>query len=215
MNQENEKLSALTDEFDASDPLQAELDGMLKDVNQRYTMRRYQMIGDVMRNELPDRIQLDFTAEVMAKIQQEPALNVSAPLTTKSARKSSGFWSGLFKPAAGLAIAASVAFVAITSVQLQQPSTGASPDQLANVSVSQSAQKVEQLARLPVISNAVQVSSNPSTAANDSGMKWKIKRGERDMQNKLNTYLINHNEYSSSMHGIIPQVRVVGFDVQK
>lgn len=202
------------DDFHVSDQQQTDLDGVLKDVNQKYTLRRYQMIGEAMRNELPDRIPVDFASDVMARISEEPSLNVDVNKSAKVETKQTSFWSGLFRPMAGLAIAASVAFVAVTSIQLQQPVADGQPDVIANVDSSASAQKVEQLARIPVINNAVNVSTNPSSS-NSNGMNWKIKRSEPEMQSKLNTYLVNHNEYSSSMHGIIPQVRVVGFDVQK
>jgi hypothetical protein len=56
------------------------------------------------------------------------------------------------------------------------------------------------------------VSGNGSPVSSSDGMNWKIKRNEPDVQSKLNTYLINHNEYAPSVNGIIPQARVVGFD---
>jgi hypothetical protein len=46
-------------------------------------------------------------------------------------------------------------------------------------------------------------------------MRWKVIEGAPALQQKLNAYLVNHTEYSNSMQGLIPQVRVVGFDFQQ
>ena len=220
MNEQRENLSSLLDDYSSVESDQSLLDEVLKDVNQRYTLRRYQLMGDVMRNDAPTRIKLDFAAEVMAQIEQEPALSVSADAVSQAApeasRKSSWFWSVLFKPVAGVAVAATVAFVAVTSVQqMKGPETA---DQVAQNDMVDAATdaKVQQLASIPALSAPVQVSVNGQhKTQHRNGMNWKVRRGEPAFQKKLNTYLINHNEFSKSMQGIIPQVRVVGFDAQK
>jgi len=213
MNEQRENLSSLLDEYRSAESDSAVLDEVLADVNQRYTLRRYQLIGEVMRKEIPDRIRPDFVADVMAKIAQEPRLDVAISAHKKPAvTSSSWFWSVLFKPIVGVAVAATVAFVAVSSVQFQM-SDKSSPDQLAQASATEA--KVEQLASIPVINAPVKVSTHSQQATRQSGMNWKIRRGSPAFQKKLNTYLINHNEFSKSMQGIIPQVRVVGFDAQK
>lgn len=213
MNEEHEKISGLMDDYHRSEQDQAVLDGVLQDVNQRYTLRRYQLIGDVMRNEVPERMPLDFADRVRAEIAQQPELN-KAPVSDSAATEStpSWLWSMLFKPVAGLAVAATVAVVLVSNVQLQN-NTDTADGQLA--AVTPSAAKVEQLANLPVITNARRVAAGQASDYQQPGMHWKVRRDETAMQNKLNTYLINHNEYSKPMQGIIPQVRVVGFDAQQ
>ena len=115
--------------------------------------------------------------------------------------------------ASGLVVAVcSVAVVLVSNLQLQN-SDQANDGQLA--AASPSVAKVEQLAKLPVITNARRVAAGQASDYQQPGMQWKIRRDEAAMQNKLNTYLINHNEYSKPMQGIIPQVRVVGFDAQQ
>jgi len=217
MKEQHEKLSSLIDDYQADEPDQSLLNDVLGDVNQQYTMRRYQMIGEVMRNELPEAIKLDFAADVMAKIDHESTLQVKQPAksTSKSQQQQepSWLWSVLFKPMAGVAVAATVAFVAISGLQLQTADIEQN-DRLANA--NSSSVKVEQLARIPVANIGVsKVSVNGQRSTSPVGMNWKIRRNEPAIQKKLNTYLINHNEYSNSMQGIIPQVRVVGFDAQK
>jgi negative regulator of sigma E activity len=221
MNEQRENLSSLLDDYRAVESDQTVLDEVLKDVNQRYTLRRYQLMGDVMRNDAPASIKLDFAAEVMAQIEQEPALSVAADAASQTSPEAAGkpswFWSVLFKPMAGVAVAATVAFVAVSSVQLQMKDAETA-DQVAQNSTVDAVTdaKVQQLASIPALNAPVQVSVNGQhKAQRRNGMNWKIRRGEPAFQKKLNTYLINHNEFSKSMQGIIPQVRVVGFDAQK
>jgi len=214
MNEQTENLSSLLDDYRSTDTDESTLNDALGDINQRYTLRRYQMIGDIMSNDLPKRIKPDFAAEVMAHIAVEPAL-ISVPAAAEKApAKRNGLWSSLFKPMAGVAVAATVAFIAVSSVQLQTRSAQ-SDDQLAQSKTSATDARVEQLASIPVINEPVKVSVKGWQATSPHGTSWKIRRGTPAFQKKLNTYLINHNEFSKSMQGIIPQARVVGFDVQK
>ena len=212
MSDRDEKLSSLLDDYRHTDEDRAVLDQLQGDVNQQYTLRRYQMIGNVMRNEISDTIDIDFEARIKSRIAQEPNLHVSGGVTTdKSSKAPGGLWSILFKPVAGLAVAATVAIVTVSSLQIQQPS-GSDNAGVGVASIDSSKAKVEQLASTPVIINPLRVSGKGQNVTTPSGTTWKIKRSKPDMQSKLNTYLINHNEYSNSMQGIIPQARVVGFD---
>jgi negative regulator of sigma E activity len=213
MNDQNEKLSALLDDYQSHDNQDDSLlTALQKDVNQQYTLQRYQLIGDVLRNEVPEHIRTDFAADVIARIRQEPALQVEKQSNeSDTGAASSGFWSWFFKPAAGVAVAAAVAVITVSTLQKPE-STG---EQSAVASADASQAKVEQLAQIPVIQNAVRVSGNPQVVVSPRGMNWKVKRSEPALQLKLNNYLINHNEYSNSIQGIIPQARVVGFDGQR
>jgi len=213
MNEHKEKLSTLLDDFRNTEQDHAVLNDALKDVNQRYTLSRYQLISDVMRNEVGKTVDTDFSQRVMSLIEKEPALHAQRTTAAQPETKQQlpSFWSFLFKPVAGIAVAATVAFVAVSSL-----SPALSPQDSSNqLATNSSSQKVEKLVSLPVISNAVRVSGNATALTSPAGMNWKIKRNEPAIQKKLNAYLINHNENSNSMHGIIPQARVVGFDAQK
>lgn len=211
MNDRNEELSSLLDDYHDTEQDRSVLDELQADVNQQYRVRRYQMIGNVMRNELSQTVDLDFEARVRSLIEQEAPLSGASPLEVKD-RKPSWLSSIFFKPVAGLAVAATVAVVTVSSFQVQNLSEG-NPTDVASNDASKA--KVEQLANLPVFQNAVRVSGNSQIGTAPGGTNWKIKRNKPDMQSKLNTYLVNHNEYSNSMHGIIPQARVVGFDGNK
>ncbi len=207
MTEQQDKISFLLDEFSSDEQSGAVLDEVERDVNLQYNMRRYQIIGQVMRHELPGRIDTDFCSNVMAqidRIEDRPVTdNSQADIESKQS-----FWTwALIKPFAGMAIAASVAMLSITLWQSsnENTSTGPAPDQI--VSVDQ--QKIERLASQPIQTNVVPVSSSL-----ENGMRWKINDNAPALQQKLNAYLVNHTEYSNSMQGLIPQARVAGFDAQ-
>lgn len=208
MSDRNEELSSVLDDYRDTEQDRSVLDELQADVNQQYTARRYQLIGSVMRNEIPSAIDLDFESRVRSLIDQEPSLSVSPAIDNSKEIKTSWFSSIFFKPVAGLAVAATVAIVTVSSLQVQNSSEDKST---AVASTSASQAKVEQLANRSLLQNAVRVSGR-SPVVTPGGTNWKIKRSEPDMQSKLNTYLVNHNEHSNSMQGIIPQARVVGFD---
>ena len=206
MKELDEKLSLLLDDY-TDENIDAVLDEVTADVNLQYRMRRYQMIGEVMRHELPEAIDTDFHHEVMAKIKgqaqssattatESTTATASLPLTART-------W---FRPFAGVAVAASVALVTIALWQpLQQ---GMDPQDGGLASADQ--QKIQQLGE-QLQGSAVQASSRVQT----DGMRWKLEEESPVLQQKLNAYLVNHTEYSNSMQGLIPQARVAGFDAQQ
>jgi sigma-E factor negative regulatory protein RseA len=206
MKQQDEKLSILLDDDNEAD-INVELDEVMADVNLQYRMRRYQIIGAVLRNELAPTIDTDFHHQVMAQIRaQLPAAEIddsdskvshaSIPLMARS-------W---FRPFAGLAVAASVALVTVTLWQPLQQGPGLN-DGLA----SADQQKIDLLAGQQIAGGAVPVSSRVQSA----GTRWKLESESPVLQRKLNAYLVNHTEYSNSMQGLIPQARVAGFDAQQ
>lgn len=207
MSEQQDKLSLLLDEFADDEQSRRMLDEVEADVNLQYRLRRYAMIGQVMRHELPKHIASDFSANVMAQIN---LISHTAKLVAD--RRSLWTWSKM-KPFAGLAIAASVAVVSITLWQTVNVDPGSGPGTEQVVIVDQQIvdqnnadqQKIERLARLPVQTNVVTV-----------GMRWK-NNNTPALQQKLNAYLVNHTEYSNSIQGmsLIPQARVAGYDAQQ
>ena len=207
MTEQQDKISFLLDEFSGDEASRSVLDEVERDVNLQHNMRRYQMIGQVLRHELPAQIDTDFSSNVMAQINQIE----NRPVTDTShsdIENNQSFWTwALIKPFAGMAIAASVAMLSITLWQSSNENTYTGPASDQIVSVDQ--QKIERLASQPIQTNAVPVSSSL-----ENGMRWKINNNAPALQQKLNAYLVNHTEYSNSMQGLIPQARVAGFDAQ-
>ncbi len=201
MKELDEKLAALLDDY-SDENIDAVLDEVSADVNLQYRMRRYQMIGEVMRHELPDAIDTEFHHSVMAQVKElaQPAASAAAEqaATPVSAVRS---W---FRPFAGAAVAASVALVTIVLWQPPQ----STPEEGGLASADQ--QKIQQLGK-QLQGNAVVASSR----VKGDGMRWKLENESPVLQQKLNAYLVNHTEYSNSMQGLIPQARVAGFDAQQ
>lgn len=170
--------------------ISALLDGELPEAEQRLLLERlerdpalrmhwsrYQLISDAVHQTLPPQIDLGFADRVMAALDEQPEHH----------RQPVNRLARAVKPLAGLAVAASVAVVAVLAVQ-QARTPDAGP-------------------------GAVQVAANPPapalpvTARTDIGVP--VQNGSR-----LNAYVVNHSEYAASggMPGMSPYVRIVGYD---
>lgn len=215
MNDEKEKLSHLLDEYSSDNASQQSLDDLLGDVNQQYCLTRYQMIGQVMRHELPEQIDTGFSQNVMANIREIAIETKTENKPVISPKKAKSVWRWEFlKPFAGMAVAASVAVVSITLWQSVSVSTDSSASGESIVSAEQ--QKIDLLVNQP-IQAAVPASTTLGNANSNSnnGMHWKVISDAPALERKLNAYLINHTEYSNSMQGLIPQARVAGYGSEK
>ncbi len=203
MTEQKEQLSSLLDDH-LTDENSGLVDDVLLDVNLQYQMRRYRMIGEAVRNELPARIKLDFHQSVMREIQDLDVDSTTTDVNSETGSRSGishWFTAGWFKPLAGFAVAATVAVVTITLWQ------SISPQQLnGNQIVSAEEKKIQQFAAQTGVSSVV-----PASSKLQDGTRWKLE-GNPDLQLKLNAYLVNHTEYSNSVQGLIPQARVAGFD---
>ena len=177
------QLSAMVDD---------ELDGMEIDLVLRRLCRdgdlqscwsRYHLISDVMQNHLPDALALDFAARIRQAVATEPL-----PLPVG---KSLPAW---YKPVTGFGLAASVVLVALFGLKLTQTDT-------------------------PLASATQLAASNPSAASGFAPFTVRAAAGRQtDASNelveaRLGSYLVNHNGYASlnSMHGMLPYVRMVGY----
>lgn len=92
---------------------------------------RYNLIGQIMRNEEMAYLDMNIADKVSASLQSEPS--ILAPRANPSKKDSSSFW----KQAGGFAIAASVALVALVNVYTDpQSATIIQPIQVATNSVA-------------------------------------------------------------------------------
>jgi len=169
----NEQLSALVDD---------ELPGSEHDLlfrriendDQIYQrLSRYQLISDALQSHLPERVDPEFSRRVKVLLRSEPALSRHSRLAM------------LVKPAAGLAVAASVAVMAVMSLQSARQGT---PSPAAVV------------ASTPPAGDYLRVNDEP---------------GNTSVDRKLDIYLVNHNEYAVNrgMQGMLPYVRIVGHEM--
>lgn len=172
--QKREMLSSVIDgETTIDDKL---IDEINADEALRAHWQRYHLIRDVLTHHLPEQGAVDVSAGVMAALRDEPT--ILAPRRKRISHK-------VMKQAAGLAVAASVATVAVMSVQTMQ----VAKQDTAGTSIA----RIEQ----PAI--------DPSAIA-------QARLRNQAIQSKLSGYLVNHNEYSVSarMQGMMPYMRIVG-----
>mgnify|MGYP001815065086 FL=1 len=168
----HEQLSALVDdELDAAEQAlllrQIGADAVLRE-----RLARYQLISDSLQNHLPPRLDVGFYSSVHAALQDEPAVHVEASR-----------FAGMVKPVAGLAVAASVAVVAVLSLQSVRNEDPSSP-----------------VASAPVAQDYLRAEIKAPPAASPHAPQG------------LNAYLVNHNEYAVN-RGMLPYVRLVGHEM--
>lgn len=188
----NEQLSALIDGEQDSDHTNT-LDKLINDQGMKETWSRYHLIGDCLRGHLPDKITRHVSTQVSNTLRDEPT--VLAPQTTKRFN---------IKPIAGFAIAASVAMVAVLVIQggndiNSSPNVPAIAANEVKTTVSQPQSfSFPDTQFLPA---AVKKSDTPDSVANQ----------------RLNNYLMNHNEYRSNggVNAILPYVRIVTIESQE
>lgn len=207
MSELDEKLSVILDQYSDDEHSEAVLNELLDDVNLQYKMRRYQMMGDVMRHELPHQINLDLSHQIMSQVRQIEPGESSVAIKKTPGQGFTLSWA-MLKPVTGIAVAASVAMISISL--WQSASVNPQPNSDGNQLVSAEQQKIEKLASQPVQGNAVTVSSDLG-----GGTRWIVKQDTPAIQQKLNAYLVNHTEYSTPMQGLIPQARVAGYDAEQ
>ncbi|GFE80797.1 hypothetical protein GCM10011487_27970 [Steroidobacter agaridevorans] len=190
----NEQLSACLD----GELPPAELDLLLKRVGREAELRaaigRYSLIGEAMRAERPAVASRDFASKVMAAVAAEPAqAETAAPMARPkvaqkpaAAERASGMSPAVIRylrPAAGMAIAAGVAAVAVLTMQ----PTGQSD--LGVVST-------------PLVA-ANQPAANEPVVASDAESSYVVPTSTTQSPfipaTRLTNYVVAHSEYSSPL----------------
>lgn len=200
--QRNEQLSALLDNDMTEQELAQFMDDLKRDpLAEGETLQRYQLIGKTLRGELDSAAFIDVSAAVQRAIELEspPVSNVRVlrPRWLPSMQK-------LMRPAAGLAIAASVAMVTVVSVRvLQQNAPDTAPGQSmveANTApvVPVNAQRAQQV---QVVAAGTLSTANTVTPNQAS-------------DNQMREYLIRHSGVAgqTTMQGVMPYARAVSFE---
>jgi sigma-E factor negative regulatory protein RseA len=173
-NSLHEQLSALVDD-ELTGSEHAMLFRRIESDDQLYQrLSRYQLISDALQNHLPERVDTAFSLRVQGMLRSEPAQSGYSRLAA------------LARPAAGLAVAASVAVMAVISIQSARQET-VSPADVVAVSA-------------PPAGDYLRVSDEP---------------GNPSVDRKLDMYLVNHNEYAVNrgMQGMLPYMRIVGHEM--
>jgi sigma-E factor negative regulatory protein RseA len=170
----HEQISALVDDELSEAEHALLIKRLTDDASMRDRLSRYQLISDSLQNHMPRKTDPDFNIGVQLALQDEPDVQAEPARLTR-----------LFKPLAGLAVAASVAVVAVLSLQSvrQESPAGASA-----------------VATAPVSNEFAAVDATPLLADTGNGAQ------------RLDVYLVNHNEYAVN-RGMLPYVRLVGHDM--
>jgi sigma-E factor negative regulatory protein RseA len=177
-----EQLSALVD-----DELRREESAFLqrrlvKDDEAVAQLGRYFLISDTLRRQLPDTVDTGFAARITAALEAEPAHKLAPP----------GIARRLVRPLAGLGVAASAAMVAV-SLWSPEPTGSAAPGgQAAFV--------------------AATAGPGPSAVSLVAQPENRWDRLDPQVQQRLNGYLVNHSEHSSTgqFGGVLKYVRIAG-----
>lgn len=181
MSEKNsEYVSALVDDELDGPELQQTLEHLAHSAELRAQWSRHTLIGDALHGNLSAADSGTLQARVWQALEQEPT--VLAPPRKSRIRP-------LVKHAVGVAIAASVAAIAILTIpdnDLAAPETAFAP-QLAQANRSEHA--------------LVQLTATGTSTESSN----------QQLRDRLNPYLVNHNEYSVSagMHGVLPYARLV------
>ena len=171
------------------------LDQLQRDAGLRTCWTRYHLISDTLRSDLTCHIKHNVANRVIQALEFEPihlSPHRTAPHPSLLTPHPKFFnWTSVFKPLAGFAVAASITAVAVLSLQTATPLQTASPVNLAG------------------LSGASPVAQVASTAGRS---RWSA--GRPSVESKLDIYLANHNQYSMSteMQGMMPYVRIVGYE---
>jgi negative regulator of sigma E activity len=180
----------------------AELDLLLKRVGREAELRaaigRYSLIGEAMRAERPAVASRDFASKVMAAVAAEPAqlpqpnvfpehvpAPVRAPAAAVRAPRISPAVIRYSRPAAGMAIAAGVAAVAVLTMQ---PAVQQSPGQSA----------------APLVAANRPAANEPAIAAADDPESSYVVPTSTKVSafipaTRLTNYVVAHSEYSSPL----------------
>lgn len=178
----NETLPSQLSAFVDDELPQAETDlfvrRLVRDAELKQTMCRYGLIGEALRAPtIKTHLSKDFSARIAAALeQQQDAVATAAVIKTPSANVSR--W---FKSAAGLAVAASVAWIAVLTVRNQPVTAGPSnlsADMLQPVTLT--AQR-----SATADSYVVPVAASAPTAAIPAA--------------RLTNYVVAHSEFSSPL----------------
>jgi len=171
----NQKISSLLDDEQILD--QDLMQSLSNDVEAKTKWARYNLVSDTLNDRYQHKVDSSWFSDLSAQLENEPT--ILAPRVSKT------FTQKVVKQIAGLAVAASVAMLAIVNFQQTQISTTDS------------------------LSNVASIGSQQSFATSD--IKPVTLRLNKATESKLSGYLVNHYEHSLSgkMQGLMPYMRMV------
>jgi sigma-E factor negative regulatory protein RseA len=191
-----EQLSALMDGECGALEAELALRRLAKDNDLQARWQRYVLISEALKNGLPESIDTRFSGRLRDVIDGELPSSPSVDLEPPSIGRRPLILAGpklWYKPAAGFALAASVALIVVIGVDSGQPTrvdAGTGGPELSSTAVGS-------------------IAAGPRRAEIQSATPSGV-----NVNSRLNNYVVNHNEYLStnSVHGMLPYVRMVGYE---
>ena len=210
-NSSDERISALMDDELDEQMHHSAVDELLNKAEARDTWARYHLISDTLQQHMPAGMDKQFSSRVMSALDDEPT--VLSPRTAQT--------SSMTQRLAGLAVAASVAAVAVMGVQFMYQQDGQAPaEQIAkapvtsppNTSSSKNLSANQALAQAAARQNiqTVTQSMNSTKMAPQFSQQQPANTTKRFHPN-LNKYLVDHNQQTAraAVQGVMPYARIV------
>ncbi len=225
-NLSDERLSSLIDgELDDTQQRHA-IDALIHDADARERWERFHLASDALHGNLPGAIDPRFASRVMAAIEDEPTILAPPPPRKPSVSTDSTDHAparaSFSKRFAGLAVAASVAAIAVMGVEsLYHEDPMAPRNQQVAESKAEPSEYIR-LARQPSAPlGATLASSNAPLATSAAGpslaARAEMLRAHpeiaRRIDPRLHKYLINHSQQAarSNIQGVMPYARIVTY----
>ena len=196
---DDENISALLDgetaHLDDSD-----IKALIENPASRESWARYQLVGDILRESNLDSSAARPGQYAGQSVADRVRAQVEAEPTVLAPRASNRRLPKYLQPVAGLAIAASVAGLAVIGIQQMAPQGGGEPQQISVANL----EAAEQVMAETVVADA-----------SDATPELEIDLAEH--KRRLNSYLVNFNEQRTSlgMPGVNPYVRIIDFESEK
>ena len=205
MKHRDEQLSAFMDDaLDGQELREFMQDLKRSPVTDAEQIQRYQMMHDVLKDELDQSSFIDISAAVHRLIEQEVD-SVTEKIPTRSPPVFN--FSAWLRPLSGLAIAASVAMITVVTVRVVSNDSAESVQtQLVETNINLPIEQVQPM--VPVNNQLLQHIHVVSTADQE--------KQSRIREQQLREYILNHSEYAgqATIQGMMPYARVVSFNPQ-
>ena len=179
---QNELLSALVDGELKGNQLEQALKLLSTNELARAAFQRHQLVSDVLHGYVSQNHAVDLTGRIANALLDEPAITLPTKRKALVVTFPTPFW----KQASGLALAASVGALAVMGVMNQS-----------------------QIQSMPVTAVVSIEAPSKSMTVAQTGNRWTV--SEQEVEERLNTYLVNHNEYAGAS-SVFSYARVVSHD---
>lgn len=186
-NHRHEHLSDLTDDYEVSSE---RVDALLDCEEQRATWLRYHIVRAAMRGESHNG-PVDISASIAEMVAQEPVI-----LAPNATRKNRVAWTQWMKPAANVAVAASVALITVIGVMQYQ----SVDDRTIPSNSNAQPMNTPVLQTMPLSGTVNPVSYNGAIPQESSYSEQDIERMRMRMQ--IQSFLQNHQVQVQSQQGV-------------